>query len=210
MFRKKRMRKAKDANHDMIHINQKCYPVYWFCHLTLGRDAILPNMKFWSEKCRVLWLGLRHCSCHLLHMHQQRVDYIFLTIRLPQPPKIKRKKAKDVLGDKLPNRNNVECTYLPFATLQWGAADAEIKVPSGENTLLPFKVWSRSVYSHTCYAYCQEFLPRLFLPFRAIHLHFFQNLSQFFPVLAVANTGSCVGPQSPCLMQVPVLNARGI
>ena len=31
---------------------------------------------------------------------------------------------------------------------QWGAADAEIKVPSGENTELkrsPFKAWSRSV-----------------------------------------------------------------
>ena len=82
---------------------------------------------------------------------------------------------------------------------QWGAADAEIKVPSGENTELkrsPFKVWSRSVHSYTCYAYCHEFLPRLFLPFRSIHLHFFQNLSQFFPVLAVANTGSCVGPQN--------------
>ena len=35
---------------------------------------------------------------------------------------------------------------------QWGAADAEIKVPSVENTELkrsPFKAWSRSVYSHT-------------------------------------------------------------
>ena len=74
---------------------------------------------------------------------------------------------------------------------QWGAADAEIKVPSGENTELkrsPFKAWSRSVYSHTCYAYCQGFLSCLFLHFRSIHLHFFQNLSQFFPVLAVANT----------------------
>ena len=84
-------------------------------------------------------------------------------------------------------------------TPQWEAADAEIKVSSGENTELkrsPFKAWSRSVYSHTCYAYCQEFLPRLFLPFRSIHLHFLQNLSQFFPVLAVANTGSCVGPQN--------------
>ena len=30
-------------------------------------------------------------------------------------------------------------------------------------------------------------------PFTCI---FFQNLSQFFPVLAVANTGSCVGPQN--------------
>ena len=82
---------------------------------------------------------------------------------------------------------------------QWGAADAEIKVPSGENTELkrsPFKVWSRSVYSYTYYAYCQEFLPRLFLPLRSIYLHSFPNLSQIFPVLAVANTGSCVGPQN--------------
>ena len=59
---------------------------------------------------------------------------------------------------------------------QWGAGDAEIKVPSGENAEFkrsPFKAWSRSVYSHTCYAYCQGFLPRLFLPFQSIHLHFF-------------------------------------
>ncbi len=51
---------------------------------------------------------------------------------------------------------------------QWGAADAEIKVPSGENTELKrssFQAWSRSVYSHTCYAYCQGVLPCLFLPF---------------------------------------------
>ena len=36
---------------------------------------------------------------------------------------------------------------LPVAP-QWGAADAEIKVPSGENTQFkrsPFKAWSRSV-----------------------------------------------------------------
>ena len=70
---------------------------------------------------------------------------------------------------------------------QCGAADAEIKVPSSENTELkrsPFKAWSRSVYSYTCYAYYQGFLPRFFLPFGSIHLHFFQNLSQNF---------SCVG-----------------
>ena len=73
------------------------------------------------------------------------------------------------------------------AAPQWGAADAEIKVPSGENTELkrsPFIAWSRSVYSHTCYAYCQGVLPCLFLPFQSIHLHFFQNLSQFFTALA--------------------------
>ena len=59
--------------------------------------------------------------------------------------------------------------------LQWGAADAEIKVPSGENTerkRSPFKARSRSVYSPACYAYCQGFLPHIFLPFWSIHLHF--------------------------------------
>ena len=74
--------------------------------------------------------------------------------------------------------------HCPPSTPQWGAADAEIKVPSGENTELkrsPFKAWSRSVYTHTCYAYCQGFLSCLFLPFLSIHLHFFQNLSRFFP-----------------------------
>ena len=61
-------------------------------------------------------------------------------------------------------------------TPQLGAADAEIKVVSGENTELKgslFKAWSRSVRSHTCYTYCQGVLPCLFLPFQTIHLHFF-------------------------------------
>ena len=58
---------------------------------------------------------------------------------------------------------------------QWGAADAEIKVPSGEITELkrsPFKAWSKSVYSHTCYANCQGVLHCLFLTFQSIHLLF--------------------------------------
>ena len=41
---------------------------------------------------------------------------------------------------------------------QWGAADAEVKVPSDKNTELkgsPFQAWSRSVYSYVCYAYCR-------------------------------------------------------
>ena len=51
------------------------------------------------------------------------------------------------------------------------------------------------------------------------HLHFFQNLSWVLLVLAVANTGSCVGPQNEIghpahhyrqLMQVPVLSGSGI
>ena len=87
---------------------------------------------------------------------------------------------------------------LIAATPQWGAADAEIKVPSGENTELkrsPFKAWNRSVYRYTCYAYCKGVLPCLFLPFRSIHLHFFQNLSRFLPCWMWLTHGSCVDLQ---------------
>ena len=84
-------------------------------------------------------------------------------------------------------------------TPQWRAADAGIKIPSGENTEVkhsPFKAWSRSVYSHACYAYCQGCLPCSFLPFRSIHLHFFQNLSHFFLCWLWLTHGSCVGLQN--------------
>ena len=53
-----------------------------------------------------------------------------------------------------------------------------------------------------------------------VHLPaFFQQLSQVSSVLAVTNTGSCVGPQNKIghpahhqrqLMQVPVLSAHGV
>ena len=59
---------------------------------------------------------------------------------------------------------------------QWGDAHAEIKVSPVENREMkgsPFKAWSRSVHSHTCYVHCHGFLPSEFLPFRSIHLHFF-------------------------------------
>ena len=79
----------------------------------------------------------------------------------------------------------IQCFFVRLAP-QWGAADAEIKVPSGENTELkrsPFKAWSRLVYHRTCYAYCQGFRPCLFPPFRSIHLHFFKTSPDF----------SCIG-----------------
>ena len=60
----------------------------------------------------------------------------------------------------------------------------------------PFKAWSRSVCSHTCNAYCQGFFPCLFLPYRPIQLHFFQNLSRFLLYWLWLTHGSCVGPQN--------------
>ena len=90
---------------------------------------------------------------------------------------------------------------LSLMVPQWGAADAEIKVPSGENTELkrsPFQAWSRSVYSHTCYAYYQGVLPCLFLPFQSIHLHCFQNLSIFSCVGLQNKIGHPAGCRFPC------------
>ena len=106
----------------------------------------------------------------------------------------------------LPKQGNLQqcqnyrtISLISHPTPQWGAADAEIKVPSGENTELkhsPFKAWSRSVYSHTCYAYCQGFLSCLFLHFRSIHPHFFQHLSRFLLCWLWLAHGFCVGSQN--------------
>ena len=84
---------------------------------------------------------------------------------------------------------------------RWGAADAEIKVPSGENTELkrsPFKAWSRSVSSHTCYAYCQGFLSFLLICTLPVHSPaFFSRTSpDFFLCWLWLTHGSCVGPQN--------------
>ena len=92
--------------------------------------------------------------------------------------------------------DSLRCSHSPCTGELW---TQKIKVPFGVNTELkrsPFKAWSRSIYSHTCYAYCQEFLPCLFLLFRSIHLHFFQNLSRLFLCWLWLTHGSCVGPQN--------------
>ena len=87
-----------------------------------------------------------------------------------------------------------------IVTPQCGAADAEIKVPSGENTELkrsPFKAWSRSIYSHTCYAYCQGFLSFLIIFTLPVHSPaFFPKPLPIFPCWLWLTHGSCVGPQN--------------
>ena len=96
-------------------------------------------------------------------MYHQRNDFSFVSDRNPlwplSKPDLKHYFFKTIDQPRFPSRN----------APQWGAADAEIKVPSGVNTELkrsPFKAWSRSVYNHTCYAYCQEFLPCVTGPFK--------------------------------------------
>ena len=82
-------------------------------------------------------------------------------------------------------RVTYKLTSVLYVAPQWGAADAEIKVPSGENTELkrsPFKAWSRSVYSHTCYDYCQGFLSFLLISTLPVHSPaFFPKPLPIFP-----------------------------
>ena len=67
---------------------------------------------------------------------------------------------------------------IPSGTWQWGAADAEIKVPSVENTELKdsaFKAWSRSVYIAThATLTTRDFFLAYFYPYlQPVHLNFF-------------------------------------
>ena len=72
-------------------------------------------------------------------------------------------------------------------TSQWGAADAEIKVPFGENTelkLSPFKAWSRSIQPHKL-----RLLPGIFswlISTLPVHSPaFFPKPLPIFPLLAL-------------------------
>ena len=81
---------------------------------------------------------------------------------------------------------------------QWGAADAEIKVPSGENTELkrsPFKVGVGQYIAIHATLTARGFFLAYFYPYGPFTC-IFQKTFPSFPVLAVANTGSCVGPQN--------------
>ena len=70
---------------------------------------------------------------------------------------------------------------------QWGALDAEIKIPSDENTEPKrslFKAWSRSVHATLT---ARDFFPGYFYP--SVHSsEFFPKPLPIFPMLAVAST----------------------
>ena len=107
-------------------------------------------------------------------------------------------------------------------TPQWGTADAEKKT-SLENPELPFKpLAGLCIAMHAMPTARDIFLANFYFssPFtRGFCLFLFENFSQVFPVLAVANTGSCVVPHNRIghhthhyrqLMTVPVLSAHGV
>ena len=87
----------------------------------------------------------------------------------------------------------------PHKPPQWGAVDAEIKVPSGENTELkrsPLKPGSGQYIAIHATLTARDFFLAYFYPSGPITCIFSKFFPDFFPVLAVANTGSCVGLQN--------------
>ena len=62
--------------------------------------------------------------------------------------------------------------------------------------VLPFKPGVGQYIAIYATLTAREFFLAYFYPSSPFTCIFFQNLSRFFPVLALANTGSCVGPQN--------------
>ena len=89
------------------------------------------------------------------------------------------------------------CGYLRYflfvsvlGTPQWEAADAEIEVPSGENTELkrsPLKAWSRYIAIYATLT-ARDFFFAHFYPSGPFTFIFFLKHLPVSPVLAVANT----------------------
>ena len=91
------------------------------------------------------------------------------------------------------------CHWLEEIHPQWGAVDAEIKVLSAENTELkgaPCKSLVGQYIAIHATLTARDFFLANFYPSGPFTSIFFQNLSRVFLVLALANTGSCVGPQN--------------
>ena len=106
--------------------------------------------RSWPMLCRIKepmrsawWLSSGWIKLHTM-LHTGNTQLVVISINILQ-----QKLYMDTLHGLPP--------FLATSPL-WRAADAEIKVPSVENTELkgsPFKAWSRSVFIHTCYTYCQ-------------------------------------------------------
>ena len=81
--------------------------------------------------------------------------------------------------------------FSPDVNPQWGAADAEIKVPSGENTelnVLPFKPGVGQYIAIHATLTATDFFLAYFYTSGTFTCIFSKTSPECFPVLAVANT----------------------
>ena len=106
-------------------------------------------------------------------------------------------------------------TLFSYPVPQWGAADAEIEIPllkTQSLKVLPLNPGvGQHIAMHATLTARDFFLANFYLS--AHSPAFFQNFSLVFPVLPVANTGSCVGLQNkighPAGCRFSVLSVHG-
>ena len=94
---------------------------------------------------------------------------------------------------------------------QCGAADAEIKVPSGENTELkrsPIKAWVGQYIAIHASLTARDFSSLLISTLPVHSPTFFSNLSRFFLCWLWLTHGSCVGPQNKKKVTLPEAGSR--
>ena len=126
---------------------------FWWASYTQGNR---PNLQQNGERRRLV-VRVMKCLDMRLWCSNCCLHHSVMLERLPPPFCDVQTAASTLLWCS-------NCCLRPSP--QWGTADAEIKVPSLENPeladVLPLKhahVYSRSEYSHACFAHCQEFLP---------------------------------------------------
>ena len=104
--------------------------------------------------------------------------------------------------------------FLVTKFRQWGAVGAEIKALLARTQSLnvfPLKLGVGQCIAIHVTLTARDFFCTYFYPSGPFTCIFSKASPDFFPVLAVANTGSCVGLQNEigdCWMQVSMLSAR--
>ena len=93
-------------------------------------------------------------------------------------------------------KSKYDCFYVPSKPLQRGAADAKLKshlVRTQSLIILPLRPGVGLYMAIHATLTARDFISTLLVHSPCI---FSKTSPNFFPVLAVANTGSCVGPQN--------------
>ena len=127
--------------------NRRVFCIIWTRPCIIKKGLHLPvfHVHYWhwfvtfccwnstSPTCRALWFWLVH-----VQIFQRDLIFIFCCL------------SQFVFWVTSVCGSQVHASLF-LLSLQWGVVDAEIKVPSGENTELkrsPFKAWNRSANSH--------------------------------------------------------------
>ena len=115
------------------------------------------------------YITLHHSVPHCITLHHSVPHYITLHHSVPHYITLHHSVPHYIIVYHADHNISLCTTLTTLSTNapQCGAADIEIRVPSGENTELkgsPFKAWSRSVYSHHATLTARDFFLAYFYP----------------------------------------------